>query len=438
MNHPGYWQQLQQAYQARAIVWLVAALLIAAVIWAALSTLDEVVVGEGKVVPSQSVQKIQSFEGGIVKVIYVTEGQRVKVGELLAGLDDTRFRSAFQEAKAQRSALFALKTRLKAELSSVQVDENEQDWHQAILVDPVEIVWQDDNSGSRQSMAHYSERIDQLESQLKLAAQQIFQFERAVESYKSTFDTLTLSQKLAEKELRLTRESAQLGAVAEVEVIQLERESVQLRGDIVNAQLSEQRAVAERNEAIAHRFGLAIEFRARAQARLDELEGEMAQLDESMTALADRLKRTQVVSPVEGVVKDIAIRSVGGVVSPGEAMMEIVPLGDNLIVETRIAPKDIAFVRQGLGAMVKFTAFDYVVYGGLKGQVVHVSADALQDEDGTTYYRAHILTHTNEIQHQPIIPGMQASVDIMTGQKTVLSYLMKPILRAKATALREP
>ena len=186
------------------------------------------------------------------------------------------------------------------------------------------------------------------------------------------------------------------------------------------------------------RRNLALEFRTSVQAQLNEVTNQFAQLEDSQEGLADQLKRTEITAPMDGTIKDILVRSLGGVVKPGEPIMELVPNDSKLIVEARISPQDIAFVSKGLEATIKFTAYDFVVYGGRKGTVTYVSADALQTEDGTAYYRAHIQLHDDPDTRLQVIPGMQAMVDILTGEKTVLSYWLKPLLRAKASALREP
>ncbi|ARN75147.1 HlyD family type I secretion periplasmic adaptor subunit [Oceanicoccus sagamiensis] len=434
-----YWQQMQQAYRARSIVWLVSALLLFTLLWAFFAKLDEVVVGEGKVVPAQAVQKIQSLEGGILKQLFVSEGQLVEAGDPLAKLDDTRFRSAYQEAQQQNSSLNARRLRLIAELASIVIDKEATDWRQRIRIIEQPLV---DQSVSpvilANASASYRERIEQLQAQLEQSRQNIEQQVQALDEVRGDTRTLAHNLELVTEEVELTRDVVASGAVAKVELLKLQRELSSLKGELAASRISEQRLIAARDQAVAEYRNTARDFRSKAQVELVDTDNQLAQLFERSTQLKDQLSRTQLISPVRGNVKNMVTRSVGGVIKPGEAMMEVVPLDDQLLVETRIAPQDIAFVHKGLPATVKLTAYDFVIYGGVKGEVVYVSADAQQDQEGVTYYEAHIQTQQQALQAMPMIPGMQASVDVLTGQKTVLNYWLKPLLRARANAMREP
>ncbi|WP_096086873.1 HlyD family type I secretion periplasmic adaptor subunit [Agaribacterium haliotis] len=439
MTTKQHWKNIQEAYRARQVVYLVAGLSLSLILWAAWAELDEVVVGDGKIVPLTAVQKIQSLEGGILKQLLVHEGELVEQGQVLLELDDTRFRANFQESEQQRSALLARRSRLQAELDSVAVD-SALPWQSAIVVSLRQL---EDTEASAHaeanSQASYHERLQQLQAQLQQAAQRIYQQLGAVNEKQSEAQTIAANLHSLEQEKQLMQAAVASGAVAEIELLKLERELTSMRGQLEGVQLEAEKLAAARDQAISERLSTALEFRTRAQIELAELDAELARLSEMRTALADQLSRSKVRSPVDGKVKDIAVRSRGGVIGPGEAIMEIVPLDDKLIVETRIAPADIAFVKPGLKAVVKFSAYDFVIYGGLSGTVTYVSADALRDEkQDLTYYRAHIETSASSLNGQPIIPGMQAAVDIVSGRKSVLSYWMKPLLRARAGAMREP
>lgn len=433
------WQQQRLAQQSRHIIWLCGCLIICLVVWAALATLDEVIVGNGKVVPSSAISKIQSLEGGIVKQLYVEVGDQVSQGQHLLSLEDTRFRAAFQESEQQRSTLLAQETRLIAELASVSINNASANWTNQVLVKPLELSFINQNQRAQtNATANYQQRIRQLNAQLEEATLAIEQQTQALNEALGNQQTLQHSLAVVAQEISMLEDVVASGAVAKVELLKLQRDKIQLDGDIASAQLMASKLKAAINEAILERRNIAVEFRTKAQAQLNEVSAKLAQLDESQHAVADQLNRTKLVAPIDGTVKDILVRSVGGVIRPGEAIMEIVPKDSQLIIETKIAPKDIGFIRTGLPAMVKFTAFDFVVYGGQQGIVSYVSPDALQDEDGSTYYQAHIqLDQTNNTNLQ-VIPGMQAMVDILTGEKSVLSYWLKPLLRAKANALREP
>ncbi|PSV03457.1 HlyD family type I secretion periplasmic adaptor subunit [Photobacterium leiognathi subsp. mandapamensis] len=433
------WANQKHAYRSRKIVWLCSLLVIAIITWAAYSKLEEVVVGDGKVVPTQAIQKIQSLEGGIIEQVLVRPGEQVKQGQTLLILDDTRFRTAFQESDEHFRTLQAQIKRLKAELETVKVNSREKDWKKQITINHQALDFDDLSKRAQlNAKANYNERISQIESQLEEAQLTIEQQTEALRDAKSNTATLNSSLRLVNKEARMLEGAVKRGAVAEVELIQTRRDQVKIRGEIASSKVAQQKASAALREAIVMRRNLALEFRTSVQAQLNEATNQFAQLEDSQEGLADQLKRTEITAPMDGTIKDILVRSLGGVVKPGEPIMELVPNDSKLIVEARISPQDIAFVSKGLEATIKFTAYDFVVYGGRKGTVTYVSADALQTEDGTAYYRAHIQLHDDPDTRLQVIPGMQAMVDILTGEKTVLSYWLKPLLRAKASALREP
>ncbi|WP_318495398.1 HlyD family type I secretion periplasmic adaptor subunit [Photobacterium leiognathi] len=433
------WANQKHAYRSRKIVWLCSLLVIAIITWAAYSKLEEVVVGDGKVVPTQAIQKIQSLEGGIIEQVLVSPGEQVKQGQTLLILDDTRFRTAFQESDEHFRTLQAQIKRLKAELETVKVNPREKDWKKQITINHQALDFDDLSKRAQiNAKANYNERISQIESQLEEAQLTIEQQTEALRDAKSNTTTLNSSLRLVNKEARMLEGAVKRGAVAEVELIQTRRDQVKIRGEIASSKVAQQKASAALREAIVMRRNLALEFRTSVQAQLNEATNQFAQLEDSQEGLADQLKRTEITAPMDGTIKDILVRSLGGVVKPGEPIMELVPNDSKLIVEARISPQDIAFVSKGLEATIKFTAYDFVVYGGRKGTVTYVSADALQTEDGTAYYRAHIQLHDDPDTRLQVIPGMQAMVDILTGEKTVLSYWLKPLLRAKASALREP
>ncbi|CAH0990289.1 Type I secretion system membrane fusion protein PrsE [Sinobacterium norvegicum] len=438
MSSQLHWQQIKRAYLARKVVWLIFGLVICIIIWASFSKLDEVVIGQGKVVPSNSVQQIQSYEGGIVEQILVNGGEVVSQGQILVILDDTRFRSSFQEAEQQRISLQVKKERLKAELESVIVGSYNTTWRNIISVKHQNLQTEiEDRDAVYQAQASYNERLRQLQAQLQLGGQRIEQQEEALSENRSMIATLEQSLALNQKELEWVTEALNTGAIAEIELLKLQREDVRIQGDIKTALLVTRKLTAAKAQAIIERRNYALDFRTRAQIELDDIRSQLARLAETQTAVAEQLARTTIRSPIDGTVKNITIRSLGGVLKPGESIMEVVPADDNLIIEAKLSPKDIAFVKKGLSSIVKFSAYDFVIYGGLIGRVEYISADALQDEEGQPYYRAHILTESNRLNGYPIIPGMQADVNILTGKKTVMSYWLKPLLRARADALRE-
>ncbi|WP_144211387.1 HlyD family type I secretion periplasmic adaptor subunit [Shewanella donghaensis] len=430
-------QQLEGAKRANKVILLTFALLCATLAWAAFATLEEVVVGEGKVVPATAVQQIESLDGGSLKEILVKEGDTVTAGQTLLVIDELRFASAFHEARLNSVALKNQLTRLESTLESVIIDATQPLWFSQVQVIPQQFEIADFAS-NRRAQAIFRSQLSQLISQLDQTAQIVEQKRQAKEEVSITIEAQTSGLTLAQQEIRMTREAVTEGAVAELELLKLERDAVRLRGELAASKASERQIQAAISQAVAERRNVALDFINRATDERNKTSNELSALTENMKALADRLDRTQIVSPVAGSVSNILVKSAGQVVEPGQVIMEIVPQGDQLIIESHIDPKDIAFVHKGLQAMVKFTAYDFVIYGGIKGEVIYVSSDAQQLDDGTTYYEAHIQTDENQLNGWPIISGMQASTDILTGNKTVLSYWLKPLLRARANALREP
>jgi membrane fusion protein, adhesin transport system len=347
--------------------------------------LDEVTRGEGRIVPSSREQVIQSLEGGILAELAVREGDVVDAGDVLLRIDDTRSGASLREGQAQSTTLRAEIARLEAEASG--------------------------------SGPQFPDDIpaELRESERKLHASRVNALHESVTS-------LLNNQRLAEEELAMTEPMVARGAVSEVEVLRLKREIIDLRGRI-----------QERRNA----------FRMEARARLAEKEAELASISEILTAREDQVRRSVIRAPVRGVVKNVRISTLGGVIGPGQDIMEIVPLADRLLVEAKIRPSDVAFLRPGQPATVKLSAYDYSIYGGLRGQLEHISADTIDEETNPNerYYRIFVRTEAAELAGKdgplPVIPGMIATVEVLTGHKTVLEYLLKPVLKVRDNALRE-
>ncbi len=369
------------------VIWLALAGLLIFVAWAWWAILDEVTVGTGKITPSSHAQVIESLDGGIVSAMLVREGDIVERGQMLARLDPTRFQSNYGESAARVRALRASSERLRSELTGEPLRFSEESMREPDLV-------------ARERQLYESRRRNLNET---------------VANLKKTYQ-------LVMSELRMTQPLVAKGAASEVEVIRLQRQATELQGKIDEAR--NQFAVRAREEQV------------KTNADLD------AQI-QAMSGKADQVDRATLFSPVRGIVKDIQVTTVGGVLQPGGKLMEIVPLEDQLLVETRINPRDIAYIRPGLPATVKVTAYDSSIYGNLTGQVEVVSPDTLQDEvrRDQFYYRVYVRTKSAELQNKsgqrfPILPGMVANVEIKTGQKSVMDYLIKPLNKVNE-ALRE-
>ncbi len=365
-------------YFAHIILILTALFLIIMLVWAYFAVLDEVTTAEGKVIPSQKIKVIQNLEGGIVKDILVREGQDVGKGQILMHLDPTRFSSNFQEGKLKKQALEIKIMRLDAELNHKKF-----------------------------SIPH---KLTKTFPELAASEQALYL------SKQHELHALQSKRALLNKEIRMTRPLIREGAVSEVEVLRLQQELHEINGAIGR-------------------------FRSLSLQELNAAEAEKSTLEENNKALQDQLARTEVRSPVKGIVKQIYVTTVGGVVKPAMPLMEIVPLEDTLLIEARVKPRNIGFLHPGQEALVKVSAYDFSIYGGLKGKVEHIGADTTVDQKGNSYYEVWVRTQKNYLEKDKevlhIIPGMQVTVDVLTGKKSVLDYLLKPILKTKQQALRE-
>ncbi|MER2493140.1 HlyD family type I secretion periplasmic adaptor subunit [Catenovulum sediminis] len=427
---------------SRRVIYIVALFITTIIVWAAFAKLDEVTVGLGKVIPSQQVQVIQNLEGGILKEIFVKEGDVVEAGEKLISIDETRFLSEYREQEALAYSLRAEIIRLRTELESIQVESGLSNQYavQVKVLQFGDIMQTNPEVVSRQK-ALYNERIRNLENQVSILEQQVTQKKQQLAELESKIDHAERSYNLVRKELDLTRPLANRGVVSEVELIKLERAANDVKGELESNRLLKPKIRAEIEESLNKRKEVILKFRSEVQKELSKAETELSSLDEALVSSQDRLTRTSVYSPVKGTIKTININTIGGVIQPGMDLLEIVPMADSLLVEAKILPKDIAFLRPGLPAVIKLTAYDFAIYGGLKGTVEHISADTIQDEKENSFYLIRVRTEDSYYDSKdnplPIIPGMTATVDVLTGKKTVLDYILKPIVRAKQNAMRE-
>jgi adhesin transport system membrane fusion protein len=418
--------------RSRLILWLAAAFVLIFLLWAGLAPIDEVTRGAGKVIPSRHIQVIQNLEGGILSELLVEEGDFVEKGQILARMDNVRFSSDFQESRIKYLELLARTARLDAEV-------NERPFQV-----PEEVAAQLPAQGQNE-MSLYQTRQNELRSSLSVLAEQVRQKEQQLTEFNSKKEQTARSYGLIMQEVAKFRPLVKEGAVSEVEVLRLERQANELKGDLDGYTLAIPRIRSELDEVKRKIEELKVKFKTEAAGKLNENKAELARTVQSNLALEDRVNRTQVMSPVKGTVNQIKISTIGGVIQPGMDLMEIVPIEDQLLIEARVRPKDVAFLRPGLHAMVKFTAYDFSIYGGLDAKLEHISADTIISEEGEEkgerFYLIRVRTDKNHLgpEDKPleIIPGMTADVDIITGKKTVLQYLLKPVLKAKERALRE-
>jgi adhesin transport system membrane fusion protein len=420
------WAQLQQEpLRARALLRVAALLVALLLLWAALAQVDEVARGEGKVVPSSQLQVIQSVDGGVVEEIMVREGQVVEAGQLLLRVDPTRFQSNLGESRASQLALRAKALRLQALTRGKP------------FAPPADL-----ERDAADVVAHerrlYESRREEIAAQVAISHNQLSQRQQELREMQARREQAERALELLQKELGATRPLVRTGAVSEVEVLRLERDLARLRGEREQAGAQIARVQAAISEAQRRIEEVQLNARNQMSAELSETMGRLSALAEGGRALADKVAKAEIRSPVRGTVKRLLVNTVGGVVQPGKEVIEIVPLDDALILEAQITPRDIAFLRPGLAATVKFTAYDFSIYGGLEAVVDNIGADSVLDQKGNAFYVVRLRTRKAALgEHLPVIPGMVAQVDILTGKRSILSYLLKPVLRAKANALSE-
>lgn len=413
---------------ARATVWSVSACLIAALVWAKFAVLEEVTTGEGKAIPSSKIQVIQNLEGGIVTEIFVREGQVVNKGDVLLRLDATRFISNKGETEADRLALLARVERLSAEAEGRPLALPDD------LVKQAPQLAEDEMALYRSRQQRLDSEQNTLKEQLRQKTQELAEFRAKAQQYRSSLG-------LIQQELNMSQPLVGSGAISEVEILRLRRSAVEMRGSLEATNLAIPRAESAMQEIESKLNESNLIFRTEALKELNEVRTELTKITSTSVAIEDRVSRTTISSPVYGVIKLLKVNTIGGVVQPGDPMVEVVPLEDNLLIEARIRPQDVAFLHPGQKAMVKFTAYDYTIYGGLKAKLEVISADTITDEEGNSFYLIQVRTdksHLGSDEHPLlIIPGMVATVDIVTGEKSVLDYLLKPVLKARSEAMRE-
>ena len=405
----------------KVLVWIV----LIFIVWSIFTKVNEVTRGEGKVIPFTEVQMIQNLDGGIVSEIMVHEGDVVQKDQILVRIDDTRSLSSLKESRSQVLSLKAKAARLRA------LAENSK------FVMPDDVT-QGDPDTAEEERRLYESRRSELENTISIARGQLEQRQHELAELQAKHDQAAQAWELTFKELMLTRPLLSAGAVSDVDILKLEKDVSRFKGDrdMASAQ------ILRVNAAILESSGKVREvedsFRNDARKELAETQAKLNALNEADVGLLDKVSHSIMRSPVRGTVKRLLVNTVGGVIRPGENVMEIVPLDDKLLLEVRVQPKDIGFLRPSLRAMVRFNAYDFSIYGGLQGTLESIGADTVVDDKGNAFYLVRVKTDKNSLgKNLPIIPGMVAEVDIITGEKSVLSYLLKPVLRARQRAMTE-
>ncbi len=416
---------MQEPLRARALLNFAAVTLILLLFWASVAQVDEVTRGEGKVVPSRQLQIVQSFDGGVVKELLVKEGQIVEAGSLLLRIDATRFDAGVAENRSTLLSLQAKAQRLQA-------------LTQGTPFLPSLHLLKEAGDTVEAERRLYESRRSEISAQIFIAQSQLSQRERELSEVRAKRDQAARGFELTQQEYNATKPLVKSGAVSEVEILRLERDLARLRGDRDQAAAQIERVQEAINEATRKIQEVELTSRNQMRTELADVMSKIGALTQSSKASDDKVRLSDIKSPVRGTVKRLLVNTVGGVVLPGKEVVEIVPLDDALIMEARIKPADIAFLKPSQKALVKLTAYDFSIYGGLDAELEQIGADSITDDKGNSYYVVRLRTYKTKLgDNLPVIPGMVAEVDILTGKKTVLSYLMKPVLRAKANALSE-
>lgn len=421
------WARMQQdPIRARLFIYTVMLAFAVLLVWAYFAPIDEVTRGTGRVIPSSQLQKVQSFDGGVVQEILIREGQLVEAGQVLMRIDPTRYVATYRENRAQALALQARAERLRALVTGTPFAPDE-----TLRAEAPRIV--------AQEREVYESRREELHEQENILNDRLRQRQEELNEAIARRDTAQREANMASRELNLTRPLLASGAVSEVEILRLEREVSRATGERNQGNAAVARLEAGVEEAQNQLRELGAERRSEWRNDLAQTLGDLIALDESSAGLEDRVRLAEVRSPVDGVVQRLGMNTLGGVVQPGQDVVDIIPSDDQLLVEARIAPQDIAFLHPGQPATIKLTAYDFTIYGGIEAELDHISADTITDENDNTYYLVRVRTSEGENLGSEIqaIPGMTAQVDIMTGKRTVMQFMLKPVLRAWSNSMGE-
>lgn len=420
---------IEPARAARILLYAIAGLFLVAFLWAATARLDRVTRGTGRVTPSSQLQEVQYLEGGIVKEILVKAGDKVKAGEILVRLDPTQVSADFVQNRDGYNLLYAKTARLEA------------------LAAGAPLVFPDGLAGSAPGIvaderALYTARMEELAASLDVEASKLAQRRQSLEEARVALDFAGQTQRLAAEELAMMDSLVAKGIEPQIELLRARQRASAARGEAERARLAAARAGLEVGEAESEIVRIGKTFAASVADELSKAKAEFAAVSGGLAALEDKVTRTEVRAPIDGVVNRVLVSTIGGVVAPGETIVEIVPSEDTLLIEAEIKPADIGFLRVGQKARVKITAFDSAIYGSLDGHIEWISADAVDDaKKEERHYLIRVRTDKSAIETRKgalrIMPGMAAEVDILNGKRTVLAYLMTPLARVQNNALRE-
>lgn len=397
-------------------------------IWAGVTEIEELTRGQGQVVPSKEIQVVQSLEGGVLKEILVEKGDFVKEGQILLRISDVLFSSEQRGTEARFLGLEAKKVRLTAEANGSKFNMPDD-----IKIKAPEIT--------KNEKALYDSRQNELQSAYAIQDDKVKKAKSDLDVVRAEINSFSQSKKLLKKELSITKNMVAKRAAPKMEQIRLERDLADISGKI-NARVQEKKGLeASLSGAKNERNAQNSKFKSIALEELSEVETQIASLKENLKSIGDRVDRTEVRAPVDGVVNQIMLQTVGGIVEPAMRLIEIVPVGDELKIIAKIKPNEIAFLNVGQPVKVKITAYDPQKYGSLDGVLLRIAANSATDRDGNILFEIEVKTEKNYLgsirRPLPITSGMVANVEVITGKRTILNYLMKPLHRGFDRALRE-
>ena len=408
-----------------------------AFLWAYFSEVDELTRGEGKVIPSEKIKTVQSFDGGLISEILVKEGYQVKNGQPLMKIDTTRFKASLEENRQTYNHLLITKARLQVE-STINIYEEIPN----IILD--DKLYKSNVVFANNDIVLFKSRMAELKSTIETYKIQLKQKEQELKELKTKAEQLEKSLVIVKEEAKTIEALVKRKSKSKVDLLQIQKELTQLEGELENTYTSlpkAQLAIDEAKNKIDEQIKI---FQAEANNELQKINTEIKKYESKLIAEVDKLDKTLITSPVNGIIKTIHMNTIGGVIKSGMDLIEIVPLSDKLVIEAKIDPKDIAFINPEQKAIVKITAYDFSIYGSLDGKIIEISADSIvdkNDKDQKSYYKVMIQTDKNYLEKDgkrlPIIPGMITSVDIITGKKCILDFILKPILKTKSNALHE-
>lgn len=398
------------------------------IVWAAFSEVDERVRGLGQVMPSSDIQVVQSLEGGILTDLMVTEGDRVKKDQILLRIDDIQFASEGRGIEAQMMGLKAKQSRLKSEASGVK-----------FTIDPELVKKYPDIAANEEKL--YTSRQEELATALNIVKDEVNEAEANIDEVKASIGKLARSKELLQKELNIARSLVEKKAMPEIEALRLERELNNTAGDLSTAYQAQQSLEARLSAARKREEEKLGGFKSQALGELNEVESRIAAIQESLTSVEDKVRRADLRSPVDGIVHKLHIKTVGGVIQPAQKLVEIVPLADDLMIRAKISPADVAFLKPGQDVRVSITAYDPQIYGTMPGKLERIGAGTVEDQEGNTFFEIDVRTDQNYLgtpeQQMPITPGMVSETEVIVGKRTILTYLMKPVLRTRDRAFTE-